>query len=95
MTTKVTTESGSVYYVREDAGRYYLRALNKPNPYSVDVSPEREWEVAPAPWPPVVGEQMLLLSVYVWEPGHPERIPGGGKYTSPVVRIEPLTSEVT
>jgi len=85
MKTTITTLSGSTYLVREDEeGKFWLTADHIPNPDSVDIR-GREWEIdRPLPWPPVIGESILLQSIYPYDPDTAERPPGGGKFTSPV-----------
>jgi hypothetical protein len=89
MKTIITTHSGSRYTVREEEGRFWLSGPNVPNDQSVPIPEEREWEIQkPMPWPAVVGERLLMYSTFYGQAEHPERLPGGGKWTSPVETIE-------
>jgi hypothetical protein len=85
------TETGSRYLVRQDdGGQWWLVADHVPTESSLPIM-DAEWQIrAPDPWPPVVGERLWILSQYYEQPGHHARIPGGGKHTSPVVRVEAL-----
>jgi hypothetical protein len=86
---RVTTQSGSVYEVIETTyGEYCLRANNIPNERSCSIAPDRWWRIdAPLPWPPQVGHNLLLLAHAMLAFDDPERIPGGGKITSPVREV--------
>jgi len=91
-TTLVITETGSRYRIHEDvAGTFWLSGENVPNPQSRAIGPE-EWEIErPQPWPPEIGQRLWMPSAYFNAPkDHPGRIPGGGKLTSQVQRIEEL-----
>ena len=86
----VRTVSGSIYELRELAGEWSLRATNQENPYSCPVDPSRWWPIQPpTPWPPEVLTPLVLLTQHTTAWAHPDRIPGGGKVTSPVVVCEP------
>lgn len=85
----IKTESGSVYKVRSDSdGCYWLSGENVPSFSSVAV-PEGEWQIdRPTPWPIAIGQPLQMVSAFYLAFEHPERIPGGGKLTSPVVSVE-------
>lgn len=87
----IHTYTGSVYYVSRDSeGQWWMGADNVPNPTSCYLG-DGTWVIQqPAPWPPVVGESIMLLPPPELEFGDPRRVPGGGKYTSPVVSFERL-----
>jgi hypothetical protein len=83
------TETGSTYTLEQDpTGRWYLHADNVPNLHSMRL-PDRRWPIdPPAPWPLVIGQPCLILSAHFRDPkDHPDRMPGGGKRTSPVTDI--------
>lgn len=81
--TAIGTRSGSVYYVLERDGRYWLSMANVPNPGSGRV--EGLWEIdEPDPWPAVIGASLLMPALSTLEHDDPRRIPGGGKFTSVV-----------
>jgi hypothetical protein len=83
--TKIQTETGSCYIVREEDGQFFLSGDNKLNPNSAPIQ-DGEWEIAqPNPWPPEKGRQLLFYSVHFQHFSHRERMPGGGKLTSRVV----------
>lgn len=85
--TTIRTITGSRYTVRASAdGRFWLSGDNRVSPTSVPIQ-DGEWEITrPTPWPPILGEGLYLPSAFVEQaPGSLGRIPGGGKFTSPVV----------
>lgn len=81
----VVTVSGSKYFFRHDGKRLLVSAENIPNPTSRQLV--GEWEVEVQPWPPRVGERLVITSVLFEKFDHPLRMPGGGKITSPVHTI--------
>lgn len=86
----VTTMSGSTYTIEQRGERWYLRADNVPNPNSVKLD-LKEWEIhPPRPWPIRVGFGLALDCIHVDDRGHPDRMPGGGKHTSPVIEVVEL-----
>ena len=90
---KVTTVSGSEYILSGDELECTLHRNTKLvlNPFSTETP--GSWALKPPEvWPPVVGQPMLLLSLYYEDRLNPLRIPGGGKLTSPVVSVEELPS---
>jgi hypothetical protein len=84
-TTVVKTETGSIYVVVQRDNRFFLHTDHTPNSYSQDVNGE-EWEIE-VPEVPVVGKRWMLTCVHFSDRGHPNRMPGGGKYTSRVVEV--------
>lgn len=84
----VTTMTGSKYFIRKTGQYFFLSADNVPNPESGKVT--GEWEITqPTPWPPLVGRALIMFSAYHDEPlDHPLRMPGGGKWTSPVTSVD-------
>jgi hypothetical protein len=90
---KVTTESGSVYHVGGDgkAFMFYVPA-RQVNPSVVDNKPITQAYEANSvlPWPPEPGRAMIVITKHYHEPDHPDRMPGGGKVTSTVVKVEEL-----
>lgn len=88
MKTTVITQSGSAYTISQEGAKFFLEADNVPNPMSGKI--EGRWEVGvPSPWPPVEGLPLFIpaRTDIFWDREHPERIPGGGKHTSPVVEV--------
>jgi hypothetical protein len=85
-TVEVHTYSGSVYIVKQtEEGNFLLQADNVPSRTSAQLNPEEEWPIQkPEPWPPQLGQPVTLLSRYFHDKTHPDRMPGGGKITSPV-----------
>lgn len=86
------TESGSVYCVVQDTeGRWFLNADNVPNPASRRLDPDSWWRIEqPHPWPPELGAPIALISALDLDRRDAERMPGGGKVTSPVRLIRNL-----
>lgn len=83
----ITTETGSKYLIRQDGTQWWFSADNVPNAQSTPLQ-DGEWEIKPPePWPPTRGMRLWIVSKYVDQPGHPDRIPGGGKHTSQVVSV--------
>ena len=89
----IVTRSRSIYHVVESTrGEFLARVDNVANPRSVAIDPDRWWRIEPAvPWPPEVGKRLQLLALLTLPFEHAERMPGGGKVTSPVVELEDLT----
>lgn len=86
----VRTFSGSRYlFTRDRRGRWWLRADNVANPYSRSLGGRRYPIARPQPWPPRIGESLLLRPPpsIAGDLSHPARLPGGGKVTSGVVRV--------
>lgn len=86
---EVETVAGSTYRFRHDAdnGTWWVSADNVPNPASRSLA-DGEWEIAkPWPWPPVVGLPVDFRARASLGVDAPERVPGGGKATSRVVRV--------
>jgi hypothetical protein len=75
--TRILTHTGSTYKVVRGGGRWYFRAENRPNADSRRLDPAEWWSVIPqpVPWPPVLGQSLMLLS---------SDCPGHGKVTSVV-----------
>lgn len=90
---KVTTASGSEYYLSGDALECTLHSKTKLVLSPTSVATPGSWALKPlAVWPPELHKPMLLLSLYFEDHSSPLRIPGGGKLTSPVVSVEELPS---
>lgn len=89
---EIITHTGSRYRVGRDADdRWWMRGANVPNPRSVRLSKDRWWRIrSPTPWPPELGERIRLMAPDDLEPGDPDRVPGGGKRTSPVRAVRCL-----
>jgi hypothetical protein len=87
--TRVRTQSGSRYdiYTCFD-GRCFVAADHVISPTSQALG-STTWQVEPMqPWPPALGQPLFFVSAYFAEAkSHPDRAPGGGKITSPVVDI--------
>ena len=84
--TVIRTETGSVYYVRQEGDHWYLSADNISSERSKEL--RGEWPIhAPPVWPPRIGEPLQLISEYYDRPDHIDRMPGGGKLTSRVVEV--------
>jgi hypothetical protein len=83
------TRSGSVYIVVQDTGgAWWLGADNRPTQESRSLSDGGPWRIeAPEVWPPVVGQPAAIYALREIPYGHPARVPGGGKITSPVLRV--------
>ena len=86
---RIRTQSGSLYVVARDAtGLWLFSGRNVPNPRSVSLA-AGIWPIEPPqPWPPVPGQPLVLAALGILPFGHPLRVPGGGKLTSPVVDVE-------
>jgi hypothetical protein len=89
MNVSVKTESGSLYTVTtvvfDDGERYFLSADHTSTYRSVNVR-GKAWQIE-KPKYPEIGQPWVLLSAHFSEPEHPDRMPGGGKRTSPVTEI--------
>ena len=88
--TLVHTMSGSVYRITElDDGSFTAGGDNVPSDTSTALGAS-DWPIVmPYPWPPKVGAPFVITSIFVDQPiGSPHRMPGGGKRTSPVTRVE-------
>lgn len=85
----VTTTSGSDYVVVRDADRrWWLGGRNTVTLRSAPLPPGRLYEVEiPTPWPPLIGASLSLVACHRLHSFDPARLPGGGKYTSPVVAV--------
>lgn len=80
----VNTVSGSVYNFYLVDKKWWVRGINVVSATSLPMSTAL-WPIKkPEPWPPVMGKGLLFESIYSREsdPTHPDRIPGGGKFTS-------------
>jgi len=73
---------------------FHVWCDNVENPHSRRINPGLGWEVErPDPWPPRLGRVsqygfgIALISIYD-EQDHPDRMPGGGRWTSPIVDIK-------
>lgn len=83
------TRSGSTYRITEDAnGSWWFCGNNIPNRHSARLDPDRWWRIErPDPWPPDLGRPIVLCAPQDFEFADPRRVPGGGKFTSPVRAI--------
>lgn len=90
-TATLQTATGSIYRVVQDRdGRWWFSADNEPNPLSRALNPDTWWRIQrPDPWPPETGEGIVLRAPSGLRATDPERVPGGGKFTSPVRVIRP------
>jgi hypothetical protein len=82
---EVETETGSMYKVVKEDLDYYLYPHHIPSQTSKNVNGEK-WKVK-RPDIPQEGLAWLVMSYYFEDMSHPDRIPGGGKLTSPVKSI--------
>jgi hypothetical protein len=82
----VKTATGSQYTVVRDMKHCYLLANHRTTIISTNINNAR-WKIA-EPKLPIVGESWHIFSAYYDEYDHPERMPGGGKFTSPVQTVE-------
>ncbi len=85
----IQTESGSIYrFYRDDNGRWWVRARNRPSLTSTALPPDVGFEILPpAPWPPRLFAPLVFVSA-VEDRSSPSRLPGGGKVTSAVVLVD-------
>jgi hypothetical protein len=90
---RVTSDTGATYHLAEDPdGRFWL--CRDPE-LSVASIRRRGWEIAsPRPWPPVVGERVLLCASPQFEVDDPRRLPRGARITGPIVRATVLLGEL-
>ncbi len=90
---RVETRSGSIYHVIEQTrSNFWVRVENVPNPQSEAIPRDRWWQIEPAlPWPPQVGLPLMLIAPRALAKGHADRMPGGGKVTSPVIGLGEVT----
>jgi hypothetical protein len=78
------TVTGSVYYIRQVGVNWFVRGENIVSDTSKDIS-DREWPThKPSPWPPKKGLPIKFFSIHFSDHKHKDRMPGGGKITSPV-----------
>lgn len=69
----------------------WLGGDNVPNPTSCKLPSGHYWRIqSPVPWPPVIGASLWMEAPADLEPGDESRIPAGGKFTSPVRRVETM-----
>lgn len=79
---RVETRSGSIYEIRELAGEWRLRVATPPRlAGTADLRGLVTAIVRPIPWPPSVGEGLLILMQA--GPGHVRL-----RMTTPVVRVD-------
>lgn len=93
---RVTTFTGSIYEFKYDPHEisWWVRAQNVPSITSEPIARDRWWLIeTPSPWPPQHETGMIFQAFLAYELSHPDRLPGGGKWTSPVVDIQILASE--
>lgn len=86
----VETASGSQYVVacHPDDGSYWFGAGARGNvarPTSISLEPGQSWRIEP-PFI-AVGLPAVFRAPLGLPHGDPRRVPGGGKYTSPVMRV--------
>lgn len=86
-TWTIVTQSGSSYVLACDAvGMWWLATDNIPSARSCPLH-DGVWPVQrPVPWPAVIGARLWIEALPL-APGDTRRVPGGGKDTSPVVRV--------
>jgi hypothetical protein len=95
MKYNIRTASGSLYVIRVDEDdRYWLSGQNVPNAYSEPIPGDVEWQIKPLPLPPTLGQRLDIWSFFYEMPGHAERLPGGGKITTPVVSVHVVEDSV-
>ena len=86
---RISTASGSEYLVkchRDDS--WWCSAYNVVNKTSTQLEGTGWWRIAPpSPWPPVIGWPIVLVTPETLRFGDPDRMPGGGKVTSPVIEV--------
>lgn len=90
---RIVTATGSVYAVGREAGtgHWWVWARNVPNPSSRRL-PQRWWRIVePELWPPRLGLPFRFEAPLELRRDDPERVPGGGKWTSPVRLLTTLT----
>lgn len=89
---RIRTSSGSTYLVAQTPdGRWFFGGSNVPNAHS-QLLPAGFWPIeAPHPWPPVTGASICLLALRALPLEHPQRVPGGGKVTSPVLSVDEVS----
>ncbi len=90
---RAQARSGSVYDVVESTrGDWVVRVDNVPNPFSDAIDRDRWWCIEPThPWPPRLGHRLVLVALTALAFDDAERMPGGGKITSPVVGLADVT----
>jgi hypothetical protein len=89
---RLTTETGSVYLLEERGVKdwWFTSARNVVTDVSQDIGAQW-WPLTITTIAPRLGEQFVALSRYFEQKKHPERMPGGGKFTSPLRSIERCT----
>lgn len=90
----VTTETGSRYVVvRDHADVWWFGGDNMPSMWSVAL-PRGLWRIdPPRPWPPILGSGLVMMAPAGIDRTDPARVPGGGKLTSAVQIVEPLSAD--
>lgn len=92
----VTTTSGSEYVVEGNGTEFRYLALSKqaaPDPvFNVKVVGDYDLDKV-SPWPPEVNRPLLMVTKHLDDINHPDRMPGGGKITSPVVKVDEVHFE--
>jgi hypothetical protein len=81
----VTTASHSVYAIERRGDGWFLFASHLPSATSEDIN-GAAWQIE-EPAMPELGRSWILTSFHYFDWDNPDRIPGGGKITSPVVEI--------
>lgn len=91
---RVTTRSGSVYVVEGDGTRFRCRKPeHQEKSHGGNVPIERPYALHNVlPWPPEEGVPLVMITEHFLDKGHPDRMPGGGKITSPVTKVQELLS---
>lgn len=91
---RVRTQTGSRYdIVHDDEGQWWLSGQNVPNTFS-DPMPPGQWRIdPPTPWPPAIGARLTLRAYSLFAADSRERLPDGGKHTSPVASVELIPPE--
>lgn len=79
---EVRTQTGSIYQFYTGQGRWLVKGDNIVSSTSKDIK-GRLWPIEkPDPWPPVLGESLMFISLHFHSDSDEDRIPGGGKHTS-------------
>ena len=86
---RLRTASGSEYLVkRHSDDSWWCSARNVPNASSTPLDGTGWWRIArPFPWPPIIGCYVVLMALPEFLHNEPRRMPGGGKWTSPVIEM--------
>lgn len=85
------TQSGSRYTVGHHCtGSWWFCGQNAPNPLSCAL-PVQLWRITrPTTWPPQLGTHIAMMAPPDLALDDPDRVPGGGKVTSPISVVRTL-----